>query len=36
MIADMILINEGSEDELLRQVENLYENRLYPARMGMK
>ena len=36
MIADMILINEGSENELLRQVENLYENRLYPARMGMK
>lgn len=36
MIADMILSNEGSEDELLRQVENLYEERLYPARMGKK
>ncbi len=35
-IADAILINEGSEDELLRQVENLYEDRLYPARMGME
>jgi len=35
-IADAILINEGSEDELLRQVENLYEDRLYPARLGMK
>ena len=35
-VADAILINEGSEDELLRQVENLYEDRLYPARLGMK
>ena len=35
-IADAILINEGSEDDLLRQVENLYEDRLYPARMGMR
>lgn len=34
-IADAVLINEGSEDDLLRQVENLYEDRLYPARMGM-
>ena len=34
-IADAILVNEGSEDDLLRQVENLYEDRLYPARMGM-
>ncbi len=34
-IADAILINEGSEDDLLRQVENLYDDRLYPARMGM-
>ena len=34
-IADAILRNEGSEDELLRQVENLYEDRLFPARMGM-
>lgn len=34
-IADAILRNEGSEDELLRQVENLYEGRLFPARMGM-
>lgn len=36
IIADMILSNEGSEDELRRQVENLYEERLYPARMGKK
>jgi dephospho-CoA kinase len=35
-IADAVLMNDGSEDELLRQVENLYEDRLYPARMGMK
>lgn len=34
-IADAILRNDGSEDELLRQVENLYDDRLYPARMGM-
>ena len=34
-IADAVLINNGSEDDLLRQVENLYEDRLYPARMGM-
>lgn len=34
-IADAILINDGSEDDLLRQVENLYDDRLYPARMGM-
>lgn len=34
-IADAILVNEGTEDELLRQVENLYEDRLYPARMGL-
>ena len=36
IIADMILSNEGSEDELRWQVENLYEERLYPARMGKK
>ena len=34
-IADAVLINEGTEDDLLRQVENLYEDRLYPARLGM-
>ena len=34
-IADAVLINDGTEDELLRQVENLYEDRLYPARLGM-
>ena len=34
-IADAVLINEGSEDDLLRQVENLYEDRLFPARLGM-
>lgn len=33
-IADAVLTNEGSEDELLRQVENLYEDRLFPARLG--
>jgi dephospho-CoA kinase len=35
-IADAILDNNGSEDDLLRQVENLYEDRLFPARLGMK
>ena len=34
-VADAILVNDGSEDDLLRHVENLYEDRLYPARMGM-
>lgn len=34
-IADAVLVNDGSEDDLLRQVENLYEDRLYPARLGM-
>lgn len=34
-ISDAILINDESEDELLGQVENLYEDRLFPARMGM-
>ncbi len=34
-IADAILKNDGSEAELLRQVENLYQVQLYPARMGM-
>jgi len=34
-IAHAVLINNGSEDDLLRQVENLYEDRLYRARMGM-
>ncbi len=33
-IADAVLINNGSEDDLLRQVENLYEDRLYPIRLG--
>ena len=33
-IADAVLKNEGSEDDLLRQVENLYEERLFPARLG--
>lgn len=33
-IADAILKNDGTEDELLRQVENLYESRLFPARLG--
>jgi dephospho-CoA kinase len=35
-IADAVLRNDGSEDDLLRQVENLYEDRLFPARLGMK
>lgn len=34
-IADVVLRNDGTEDELLRQVENLYDDRLFPARMGM-
>jgi len=34
-IADFVITNEGSTDQLLRQVENLYEERLYPARMGI-
>ncbi len=34
-IADAIIVNESSKDDLLRQVENLYEDRLYPARMGL-
>ena len=33
-IADAILINNGDEDDLLRQVEILYEDRLYPIRLG--
>lgn len=35
VIADAVIVNESSKDDLLRQVENLYENRLYPARMGL-
>ena len=35
-IADAVLENDGTEDELLRQVENLFQDRLYPARMGIK
>ena len=34
-IADAVLVNDGSEDELLRQVENLCEDRLFPARTGL-
>ena len=34
-VADAILVNDGSEDDLLRQVENLYEDRIHPARLGM-
>ena len=34
-IADAVLFNDGSEDDLLRQVENLYEDRIHPARLGM-
>ena len=32
-IADIVISNNGTEDELLRQVENIYEDRLYPLRM---
>ncbi len=34
-IADAVLRNDGTEDELLRQVENLYDGRLFPARAGL-
>lgn len=34
-VADAVLVNDGSEDELLRQVENLFEDRLFPARSGI-
>jgi len=33
-IADAIIHNTGDKDHLLRQVENLYEDRLYPMRFG--
>jgi len=33
-IADAVIHNTGDEDHLLRQVENLYEDRLYPMRFG--
>lgn len=33
-IADAIIVNESSKDDLLRQVENLYEDRLFPVRLG--
>jgi dephospho-CoA kinase len=32
-IADIVITNNGSDEELLRQVENIYEDRLYPLRM---
>ena len=34
-IADAVIVNESSKDDLLRQVENIYEERLYPARLGL-
>ncbi|MEJ0014788.1 MAG: dephospho-CoA kinase [Actinomycetota bacterium] len=34
-IADFIIVNESSKDDLLRQVENIYDNRLYPVRSGL-
>jgi dephospho-CoA kinase len=34
-IADFVIINEGTPEELLRNVENLYDNRLYPMRTGI-
>jgi len=33
-IADAVIHNTGDKDHLLRQVENLYEDRLYPMRFG--
>ena len=33
-IADAVIHNTGDEDHLLRQVENLYQDRLYPMRFG--
>ena len=33
-IADAVIHNTGDRDHLLRQVENLYEDRLYPMRFG--
>jgi dephospho-CoA kinase len=33
-IADAVIHNTGDKDYLLRQVENLYEDRLYPMRFG--
>ena len=33
-IADAVIHNTGDKDHLLRQVENLYEERLYPMRFG--
>ena len=35
-IADTVLENDGTKDELLHQVEKLYQDRLYPARTGIK
>ncbi len=32
-LADIVITNNGSDEELLRQVENIYEDRLYPLRM---
>ena len=34
-IADYVIVNEGSLDDLLRSVEELYNNRLYPFRSGL-
>jgi dephospho-CoA kinase len=34
VIADAVIHNTGDKDHLLRQVENLYEDRLYPMRFG--
>jgi len=31
-ISDIVINNDGTEDELLRQVENIYEERLWPIR----
>ena len=31
-ISDIVIKNDGTEDELLRQVENIYEERLWPIR----
>ena len=34
-ISNAIIVNESTKDDLLRQVENIYEDRLYPSRLGL-
>lgn len=35
-IADIVIQNDGDLDQLLRQVENIYEDRLFPLRLKAK